>query len=106
MLFGLLARSAAPLSAVHPAPAQPTTTLPTMAALRITSADDLQLAVAAGGDPREEVVALVVDDDERGEVDDVDLPHRLHPQLRVLEDVDLLDAVFGEPRGRTADRSE
>ena len=36
----------------------------------------------------EEVVALVVDDDERREVDDLDLPHRLHAELGVLEHLD------------------
>ena len=33
----------------------------------------------------EEVVALVVDDDERREVLDLDLPDRLHAELGVLE---------------------
>ena len=45
----------------------------------------------------EEVVALVVDDDEGGEVLDVDLPDGLHAELGVLEDLDLLDAVLGQP---------
>ena len=54
----------------------------------------------------EEVVALVVDDDERGEVLDLDLPDRLHAELGVLEHLDVLDAVLGEPRRRAADRAE
>ncbi len=37
----------------------------------------------------EEVVALVVDDDEGGEVLDLDLPDRLHAELGVLEHLDL-----------------
>ena len=54
----------------------------------------------------EEVVALVVDDDEGGEVDDLDLPDRLHAELGVLEHLDLGDAVLGQPRRRAADRAE
>src|SRR5262249_54049680 len=54
----------------------------------------------------EEIVALVVDDDERREVDDLDAPDRLHPELGVLEDLDLLDVVLGEDRGRAPDRAE
>ena len=54
----------------------------------------------------EEVVALVVDDDEGREVDDLDLPHRLHAELGVLEHLDLADVVEGEAGGRAADRAE
>src|SRR5690606_13820867 len=54
----------------------------------------------------EEVVALVVDDDERGGVLDLDLPDRLHAELGVLDDLDTLDAVLREPGGRAADRAE
>src|SRR3954468_505763 len=53
-----------------------------------------------------EVVALVVDDDEGGEVLDLDAPDRLHAELGVLDDLDLADAVLGEARRRTADRAE
>src|SRR4051794_14824922 len=42
---------------------------------------------------REEVVALVVDDDEGGEVDDLDAPDRLHPELGIFDHLDTLDAV-------------
>src|SRR6202044_3599295 len=45
----------------------------------------------------EEVVALVVDDEERGEVTHLDLPHRLHAQLGVLQDFHVGDAVLGQP---------
>src|SRR5688572_31259587 len=55
---------------------------------------------------RVEVVALVVGDDERGEVLDFDPPDRLHAEILVLLHLDLLDAVIGEARRRTADRAE
>src|SRR5437763_1399921 len=54
----------------------------------------------------EKVVALVVDDDEGGEIGDLDAPDRLHAQLLVFEQLDLFDAVLGEPRCRPADRAE
>src|SRR5690606_36153071 len=58
------------------------------------------------GDLGEEVVALVVDDDEGGEVLDLDAPDRFHAQLGVLQDLDLADAVLGQPGGRAADGAE
>src|SRR5262249_50220017 len=48
----------------------------------------------------------VVDDDKRREIDDVDLPYRLHPELGILEDIDLLDAVLRKACGRAADGPE
>src|SRR3954452_18441555 len=54
----------------------------------------------------EEVVAFVVDDDERGKVADLDLPDRFHSELRILEHLDLGDAVLRESRRGTADRTE
>src|SRR6201999_3155678 len=54
----------------------------------------------------EKVVALVVNDDEGGEVPDLDLPHRLHAEFGVFEDLDLCDAVLGESRRRAADRPQ
>src|SRR6266496_3593484 len=54
----------------------------------------------------EEVVPLVVDEDERGEVDHVDLPDRLHAELGEVDALDLLDVLLGEQRGRAADRTE
>src|SRR5690348_7312007 len=42
----------------------------------------------------EEVIALVVDDDEGGEVLDLDLPDRLHAELGIFLHLDLLDAVL------------
>src|SRR5579871_3161165 len=54
----------------------------------------------------EEVVALVVDDREGGEILDLDAPDRLHAELGVFQHLDLLDAVLGEVGGGAADRSE
>src|SRR5580693_6492324 len=67
--------------------------------------------VAADGEERtrrlgEEVVALVVHDDERGEVADLYPPHRLHAEFRVFQHFDLGDEVLRKPRRRTADRAE
>src|SRR5580693_3294445 len=42
----------------------------------------------------EEVVALVVHDHERGEVPDLDFPHRLHAEFRVFKHFHLCDAVL------------
>src|SRR6266704_1214344 len=67
---------------------------------------DGQQGGPGGGDVGEEVVALVVDDDEGGEVADLDPPDRLHPQLGVLEHLDLRDALLRQPRGRAADRAQ
>jgi hypothetical protein len=54
----------------------------------------------------EEVVALVIDHDERREVLDLDLPDRLHPELGVLEHLDLADVFLRQDRGGAADRAE
>lgn len=54
----------------------------------------------------EEVVALVIDKDERGEVLDFNLPDSLHAELRIFEKLDFLDAVLGEDGCGTADRAE
>src|SRR5262245_46670212 len=54
----------------------------------------------------EEVVALVVDDDEGGEILHLDAPDRLHAELGIFLDLDLLDAVLGEVRRGAADRGE
>src|SRR6476620_3087062 len=53
----------------------------------------------------EEVVALVVGDDEGREVLDLDAPDRFHAELRVLQHLDLPDAVLGQDRRRAADRA-
>src|ERR1700758_2581223 len=54
----------------------------------------------------EEVVALVVDDDEGREIHDLDAPDRFHAEFGIFDDLDLLDAVLGEVRRRTANRAE
>src|SRR5262245_45423121 len=54
----------------------------------------------------EEVVALVVDDDEGGEILHLDAPDRLHAELGIFLDLDLLDAVLGEVGGGAADGRE
>src|SRR6266699_1691620 len=59
-----------------------------------------------GGDVGEEVVALVVDDDEGGEVADLDTPDRLHPELGVLEHLDPGDALFRQLGRRAADGAQ
>src|SRR5215471_10029135 len=53
-----------------------------------------------------EVVSLVVHDDERGEVADLYLPHRLHAEFRVFKHLDLGDAVLSEPGCRAPDRAK
>src|SRR3546814_9535910 len=57
-------------------------------------------------DAREEVVALVVDDDEGGELLDLDPPDRLHPELREFLHLDLPDRVQRQLGGGAADRAE
>jgi hypothetical protein len=42
---------------------------------------------------------LSSDDDEGGEVLDFDASDRLHPELRILDHLHLLDRVLGEARG-------
>src|SRR5690349_20741021 len=64
---------------------------------RSSDRSDLQLA--------EEIVALVVGDDEGGEILDRDPPDRLHAELGIFQHLDLLDAVLGENRRRSADRA-
>src|SRR5262249_57909089 len=54
----------------------------------------------------EEIVALVVDHDEGGEILHLDFPDRLHAQLGIFHRLDLLDPMLGEVRRRTADRNE
>src|SRR5215470_19865824 len=60
----------------------------------------------APGRPGEEIIPLVVDDDERGEVAHLDLPDHFHAQFGVLEHLNLGDAVLREFRCRAADRAE
>src|SRR5258705_10369087 len=53
----------------------------------------------------EEIIALVVDDDEGREILDLDAPDRFHAEVGIFHHLDLLDAVLGEVRRRTADRA-
>src|SRR5260370_34647387 len=71
-----------------------------------TAADGEERAscLAARG-PGEEIIPLVVDDDERGEVAHLDLPDRLHPRFWVLQHVDLGDAVLRQFCRDAADRA-
>ena len=54
---------------------------------------------AALDDFLEEIVALVVHDDERGEILDFDLPDRFHAELGVFENLDGTNAVLRESGG-------
>ena len=54
----------------------------------------------------EEVVALVVYEDERGEIGDFDLPYRFHAEFGILQHFDFLDVLLGEDGSRTADAAE
>ena len=54
----------------------------------------------------EEVIALVVDDDEGGEVLDLDPPDRFHAEFGIFQHFDLLDAVLRQARGGAADGAE
>src|SRR5512139_2963819 len=54
----------------------------------------------------EEVVALVVHEHEGREVLDLDPPDGLHPELRVVDALHLLDVLLRQDRGRAADRAE
>ena len=59
--------------------------------------------VALLGNLLEEVVALVVDEDEGGEVLYLNLVDGLHTQLGIFEELDALDAVLGQDGCGTAD---
>src|SRR5579871_5064421 len=54
----------------------------------------------------EEIIPLVVDDDEGGEILHLDAPDRLHAEFGIFHHLDLLDAVLGEVRRGAADRGE
>eukprot|EP00906_Rhabdomonas_costata_P036309 RCo050966 len=53
-----------------------------------------------------EVVALVVDDNEGGKVNHLNAPHSLHAQFGVLQNLNLLNAVLGQPGCRAPDGSQ
>jgi len=54
----------------------------------------------------EEVVALVVNEDECGEVLDLNLPNCLHAKLRILYAFDALDRTLREYSSNTTDGAE
>ena len=51
-------------------------------------------------------MAFVVDEDERREVDDFDLPHGFHAEFGIIDDLDLADVLLREDGGGPADRPE
>src|ERR1035437_1412182 len=53
-----------------------------------------------------EIIALVVDEDERREILHLNLPHRLHAKLGILNHLDFLDVLLRENRRRPADAAE
>lgn len=53
----------------------------------------------------EEVIALVIYQDKRGEVLYLDLPDRFHTQFRIFHALDALDIVLRQDRRRATDRS-
>src|SRR5215470_13147342 len=55
---------------------------------------------------REEIVSLVVDNDKGREINNFDAPDRLHSELGIFDDLDLLDTVLRKARRRAADRAE
>lgn len=54
----------------------------------------------------EEVIPLVIDEDERREVLDFDLPDGFHAEFGELDDFDLLDVFFRQDGGGAADAAE
>ena len=54
----------------------------------------------------EKVVPLVINEYERREIDDLDSIDRLHTQLRILQEFDLLDVVLGKDRRGAPDGSK
>lgn len=63
----------------------------------------LLLASATRFDLFEEIVALVVYQDECGEVFHFDLPDSLHAQFGIFHTFDALDIVLSQDSSRTAD---
>ena len=52
------------------------------------------------------IIPLVIDDDERREVFNLDAPHGLHAHLFKIQHFDLEDVFARQNRGGAADRSE
>ena len=53
-----------------------------------------------------EVVTLVVDEEEGGEVDHVNLPDGLHTEFRIFQALHLLDVLLGQDGSRTTDGAQ
>ena len=60
----------------------------------------------SAADAFEEVVAFVVDKDERGEIDHVDLPDRFHPELSELDHFHVANVLLRQNRSRTTNAAE
>ena len=54
----------------------------------------------------EEIIALIVDEDECGEILDFNLPDSLHSEFGILEEFDLLDRILSEYGSGATDRTE
>ena len=54
----------------------------------------------------EEVVALIVHQDKRRKILNLNLPDRFHPQFRILVQFDLLDMILRQYRRRAADGAQ
>src|SRR5215468_1881408 len=54
----------------------------------------------------EEVIPLVIDHDEGGEILHLNTPNRLHAEFGIFDHLDLLDAVLGQIRCCAADRGK
>ena len=54
----------------------------------------------------EEIIALIVDEDEGGEILDFNLPDSLHSEFGILEEFDLLDRILSEYGSGATDRTE
>ncbi len=63
-------------------------------------------SVTPFGNHGEEVVALIINKDEGGEVLNLDFPHCLHAKFRILKKFYFLDRILGKDCGRAADRAE
>lgn len=54
----------------------------------------------------EEIIALIIDEDEGGEILDFNLPDSLHSEFGILEEFDLLDRILSEYGSGATDRTE
>ena len=61
---------------------------------------------ASGLDLLEEIVALIVNEDECGEVFHLNLPNSFHAEFGIFYTLDALNVVLRKDCGRTTDRTE